>query len=252
MTVAFHDLDQRVVAAHQAGAARPADLRVGEGHTRLDHTFSARARFTIASNALFTSPYAPSPPQRCRGSGSRAAPRAACAARPCRRRSAARPAIARSTPHSISRAWDSNSSPESANVPCTGGAANGKNSARLVRRLQDRGGRAGGLLLHVADPLHQSVHVAVAGQVRREPATAWRRPPRARGTSASPTPSRTDWKLCEVATTVAPPASRPLTTCAAMEFGATPVTTAIIVRRSGLRQAASSATNSRASAATRS
>lgn len=54
-TVTLHHFDQRIIAAHQARAAHPADLRMGEGHTARPH-LSARARFTIASNALFTSP----------------------------------------------------------------------------------------------------------------------------------------------------------------------------------------------------
>ena len=50
--------------------------------------------------------------------------------------------------------------------------------------------------------------------------------------------------------TVAPPASRPLTTCAAIEFGATPVTTAMsFVKRDA---SGTSATDSRASVAMRS
>ena len=95
--------------------------------TRDDHTFSAWARLTIASNALLTSPYAPSPPKMPRFGEPGSTTCSLC----CTSVSAPmadRPAIARSTPHSISRAWDSNSSPESVNVPCTGGAANGKNS----------------------------------------------------------------------------------------------------------------------------
>ena len=50
--------------------------------------------------------------------------------------------------------------------------------------------------------------------------------------------------------TVAPPASRPLTTCAAIEFGATPVTTATSPAKRDA--AASSATDSMASCAIRS
>ena len=95
--------------------------------TREDQTFSARARLTIASNALLTSPYAPSPPNTPRFGEPGSTTCSLC----CTSVSAPiadRPAIARSTPHSIRRACDSNSSPESAIVPCTGGAANGKNS----------------------------------------------------------------------------------------------------------------------------
>ncbi len=94
--------------------------------TRPDQSCSARARFTIASNALFTSPYAPSPPNTPRFGE----PGSTTCRRCCTSVSApiaANPAIARSTPHSIRRACDSNSAPESASEPCTGGAANGKN-----------------------------------------------------------------------------------------------------------------------------
>ena len=41
--VAFDDLDQRVVAAHQAGTAHPANLRVGEGDTRRPYLFGMGA-----------------------------------------------------------------------------------------------------------------------------------------------------------------------------------------------------------------
>ena len=41
--VAFDDLDQRVVAAHQAGAAHPANLRVGEGDTGRPYLFGMGA-----------------------------------------------------------------------------------------------------------------------------------------------------------------------------------------------------------------
>ena len=41
--VTFHDFDQRIVAAHQAGATHPADLRMGEGDAAGPHLFGAGA-----------------------------------------------------------------------------------------------------------------------------------------------------------------------------------------------------------------
>ena len=82
---------------------------------------------------------------------------------------------------------------------------------RLPRGLQNRGGSTGGLLLLVAHPVDQCVDVAVAGEVgRNQPQLGVAGSVLAVGCLAQALMD--GLKLCEVATTVAPPASRPSTT----------------------------------------
>ena len=124
-TVTFHHCDQRIVAAHQTGAAYPTDLRMGECdpagprlfgtgtvHDRIERTLHLTVRAVAAEDATV---------RRTRQNHMQLVLHVGVGA------DLGKTGNRTFTPHSMRRAWDSNNSPESAKVPCTGGAANGKN-----------------------------------------------------------------------------------------------------------------------------
>ena len=121
----FHDFDQRIVAAHQAGATHPADLRMGEGDTARPHLFGAGAVDDRVEGALDLAVRAVAAEDATvRGARQDHMQLVLHVGVGADLREAGDRAF---HPHSMRRACDSNSSPESANVPCTGGAANRKN-----------------------------------------------------------------------------------------------------------------------------
>ena len=159
-TVTLHHFDQRIIATHQARAAHPTDLRMGEGHTARPHLFGASTVHNRIKCALHFA------------IGTVAAENTA---------------VRRSRQHHMqlmlhigvgtdlrkSGNRTLNTPQHEASLGFKQFAGIGKvamyrrsrereEQARLVSRLENRGGRTGSLLLHIADPSDQRVHITVA------------------------------------------------------------------------------------------
>ena len=183
MPAALDGRDQRVVAAHQAGAAHPADLAGERSMTReRPDRLGMAQRVAIASKEALASAYAPSPPKMPRFGepGSTTCRRWCSVACRSRSRTGRRWNARRST--AAGAAWFSDGSGRRrSSVPCTrAGRRRGKNS--VGRR------RASLVTLTVGAARTWSARCRSTPRARprrgrrpgsREPATASRRPRRA-------------------------------------------------------------------------
>ena len=164
-TVTLHHRDQRIVAAHQTGAAHPADLRMREGHAGGPRLFGTGAVHNRVERALHL------------------AVRAVAAEDAAVRR--ARQNHMQPVPHigvgsDAGKARDRtfHTPQHESRLRFEQFAGIGQRAAhrrrrereeqgRLICGLEDGGGGAGGLPLLVAHPLYERVHIAIAGKVRR-------------------------------------------------------------------------------------
>ena len=163
--VTLNDGDQRVVTAHQAGATHPADLRVSEGDAARPHLFSAGTVDDGVKGALdFAVGTVAAEYAAVRGTGQHHVELV----------------LHVGVGTDVAEAGDGafhapqhQSGLRFEQVAGVGERAMDRRSGereeqgRLPRRLQNRGGSTGGLLLLVAHPVDQCVDVAVAGEVGR-------------------------------------------------------------------------------------
>ncbi len=161
--MALHHLDERVVAAHEAGAAHPADLRVGEGDAAGPVVLGARTVHDRVKRALHLAVRAVAAEhtavRRARQHHMQAVLHIGVGAD----RGESGDRALHAPQHQARLRFEQRARIRERAVHRRRGER--EEQARLISRLEHGGGGAVRLLLHMAHPVHECVHIAVARQV---------------------------------------------------------------------------------------